>query len=76
MILEKVMRRGYPCCMESDERSSRGMPRWRERQRQLPVGEKIEMIGRFILETRRLEGIKQACKKSATSSSDLSGIAR
>ena len=44
------------------------MPRWRERQVKLPLGEKVELIGRMILETRELEAIKKACKPSATSS--------
>jgi hypothetical protein len=42
-----------------------GMPRWRERQRLLPVAQKVELIGRFILETRQLERVKKACKRSA-----------
>ena len=48
--------------------SQRGMPRWRERQRVLPLAEKVELIDRMILETRELESIKKACKLSATSS--------
>ena len=43
------------------------MPEWRARQRSLPVTEKLELIGRFIKETRELERIKQQCKKSAMS---------
>jgi hypothetical protein len=43
---------------------TRGMPKWRERQRSLPVGQKIELIGRFILETRQLERLKRSCKQS------------
>lgn len=45
----------------------RGMPRWRQRQRSLPVAEKIELIGKFILETRQLERIKKSCKPFAIS---------
>ena len=43
------------------------MPRWRERQRLLSVAEKVELIGKFILETRHLELVKRACKRSAIS---------
>jgi hypothetical protein len=32
----------------------------------LPVGQKIELIGRLIQETRQLEIIKKSCKPSAT----------
>jgi hypothetical protein len=46
---------------------SRGMPLWREKQRTLPVGQKIEMLGRLIQETRQLEIIKKSCKTSAMS---------
>ena len=46
---------------------SRGMPRWRERQRSLPVADKVELIGRFILETRELERVKKSCRPFATS---------
>jgi hypothetical protein len=49
-----------------------GMPRWRQRQRDLPVAEKVELLGRFIQETRRLEGIKKSCKPSVTSSNNCS----
>ena len=45
----------------------RGMPRWRERQRSLPIAEKIELIGKFILETRQLERVKKSCKPFAMS---------
>jgi hypothetical protein len=38
---------------------SRGMPLWREKQRALPVAQKIEMLGRLIQETRQLEIIKK-----------------
>lgn len=43
------------------------MPKWREKQRALSPGEKIELIGRFIQETRQLELVKKACKQSVTS---------
>lgn len=46
---------------------TRGMPKWRERQRSLPTGEKLELIGRFILETRQLERLKRSCKQSVMS---------
>jgi hypothetical protein len=51
---------------------SRGMPNWRASQRNLSVAKKIELIGRFILETRKLEIIKKSCKLSATSSNNSS----
>jgi hypothetical protein len=47
----------------------RGMPRWREAQHHLPIAEKIELIGRFIRETRRFEAVKKSCRKSVKSSS-------
>jgi len=53
--------------------NDRGMPNWRRRMRGLPTGEKIELIGRFILETRELERIKKTCRPSATSSNSSSG---
>jgi hypothetical protein len=46
----------------------RGMPRWRERQRTLPIREKVDLIGRLIQETRHLEAIKKTWKPSVTSS--------
>jgi hypothetical protein len=54
----------------------RGMPRWRGKQRSLPVGEKIELIGRFIRETRQLELFKKSCKLSATCSNNFSVMGR
>ena len=51
---------------------SRGLSQWRDKQRSLPVGEKIELIGRFILETRQLEHVKKSCKLSAPSSNNCS----
>lgn len=48
------------------------MPNWRASQRNLSVAKKIELIGRFILETRKLEIIKKSCKLSATSSNNSS----
>lgn len=53
--------------------NARGMPNWRRRVRELPIGEKIELIGKFIHETRELERIKHACRPSATSSNSSSG---
>jgi hypothetical protein len=50
----------------------RGMPAWREAQRNLPVAMKVELIGRFIMETRNLEIIKKSCKPSATFSNNSS----
>ncbi len=44
------------------------MPRWREKQRNMPIQEKVALIGQLILETRQLESIKKACKPSVTSS--------
>ena len=54
----------------------RGMPRWREKERALPVALKIERIGQFIQETRQLEKLKKSCKPSATSlsSSSVKGL--
>jgi hypothetical protein len=46
------------------------MPRWRAKQRAMPIGEKLDLIGKFILETRRLEQLKKACKPSVTSSNN------
>ncbi len=48
--------------------TERGMPRWREKQRNLPIQEKVARIGQFILETRQLEAVKKAWKPSVTSS--------
>ena len=58
-----------------NEFHDRGMPRWREKHRTLPVALKIERIGQFIQETRQLEKLKKSCKPSATSlsSSSLKG---
>ena len=55
--------------MSEPSHQNRGMPRWLEKQRTLPIGEKVALLGRVILETRELEAIKKACKPSATSSS-------
>jgi hypothetical protein len=55
---------------------SRGMPNWRQRMRSMPIGEKVELIGRFILETRQLEQVKKSCKPSAISWSNSSAKAR
>jgi hypothetical protein len=55
-----------------DNIQNRGMPRWREKQRALPVALKIEKIGQFIQETRQLEKFKKSCKLSATSLSSSS----
>jgi hypothetical protein len=51
---------------------NRGIPRWREKQRALPVALKIERIGQFIQETRQLEKLKKSCKPFATSSNSSS----
>jgi len=51
--------------------NDRGMPRWREKQLALSIGEKIELIGKFIQETRQLEKFKISCKPSATSLNSL-----
>jgi len=55
---------------------ARGLPRWRDKQRSLPVGKKIELIGRFIQETRQLVLVKKSCKLSATSSNNCSAKGR
>jgi len=54
--------------MKPDTLPPRGMPNWRRSQRSLPIGEKIELLGKFIRETRQLEVIKKSCKRSVTSS--------
>jgi hypothetical protein len=51
---------------------SRGMPQWRAAQRAMPIATKMELIGRFIRETRKLESIKKSCTKSVTSWSNSS----
>jgi hypothetical protein len=56
---------------EQPQLPPRGMPRWREKQRCLPLAEKVERIGQMIQETRKLEAIKKACKPSATCSSNF-----
>jgi hypothetical protein len=48
--------------------AERGMPRWREKQRNLPIREKVARIGQLILETRELEFLKKTWKPSVTSS--------
>jgi hypothetical protein len=53
----------------------RGMPRWRQRQRDLPIADKIELLGRFIQQTRQFEAIKKSCKLSATSLNNSSPTA-
>lgn len=50
----------------------RGMARWRAKQRSLPIGEKIELLGKFIQETRQLEVLKKSCKPSAMFSNSSS----
>lgn len=55
---------------EQPQPPPRGMPRWREKQRSLPLAEKVALIGQMIQETRKLEAIKKACKPSATSSNN------
>ncbi len=62
--------------MNPQSDNNRGMPNWRKRMRSLPVGEKVELIGRFILETRQLEQVKKSCKPSATSLNNSSAKAR
>ncbi len=49
------------------------MPKWRDKQRTLPVGEKIDLMGRFIQETRQLELVKKSCKPSVMSWNSSSG---
>lgn len=52
-----------------------GMPRWRDKQRTMAVADKIELLGRFIQETRKLERLKKSCTRSAMSSNNLSAKA-
>jgi len=35
---------------------------WRQKQRNLPIGEKVELLGQTILETLELEKIKRHAK--------------
>jgi hypothetical protein len=35
---------------------------WRQKQRNLPIGEKVELLGQTILETLELEEIKRHAK--------------
>ena len=53
--------------MQTDKTDPYGMPRWRATQRSMPVADKIELIGRYIRETRELESIKKSCRKSVKS---------
>ncbi len=62
--------------MDPQPDNNRGMPNWRRRMRSLPVSEKVELIGRFILETRQLEQVKKSCKLSAMSLNNSSSKAR
>jgi hypothetical protein len=36
--------------------------KWREKQRSLPIGEKVALLGQTILETLELEKIKRHAK--------------
>ncbi|MEI6673878.1 MAG: hypothetical protein WCO57_01740 [Verrucomicrobiota bacterium] len=51
---------------------TRAVPKWRDKQRLLPMSEKVELIGRFIQETRQLELVKKSCKLFAMSWSNSS----
>lgn len=58
--------------MKQDALSPRGMPQWRAKQRDLPVGEKIELLGKTIQETLAMERIKKIWKPSVAHSQNLS----
>ncbi len=53
--------------MNPNDPETHEMPNWRQKQRSLPSGEKIELIGNFIQETRQLALVKKSCKPSAMS---------
>ena len=40
----------------------RDKPRWRESQRNLPIADKVALLGQVILETLELEKIKKHAK--------------
>ena len=40
----------------------RGKTNWRQKQRNLPIGEKVALLGQTILETLELEKIKRHAK--------------
>ena len=58
--------------MKQDVQPARGMPQWRARQRTMPVGEKIELLGKTIQETLAMERIKKIWKPSVAPSQNLS----
>ena len=58
--------------MKQDALPARGMPQWRAKQRNLPVGEKIDLLGKTIQETLAMERIKKIWKPSVASSQNLS----
>jgi hypothetical protein len=43
--------------------SEREKPLWRQRQQNLPVAEKVALLGQAILETLELEKIKRHAKR-------------
>lgn len=50
----------------------RGMPLWRSKQRELSVKQKVELLGRFLRETREIERLKKIWNLSAISSNSFS----
>jgi hypothetical protein len=45
----------------------RDKPRWRLKQRSLPVADKIAALGALIQQTRQLQRLQQSCTPSLTS---------
>lgn len=58
--------------MKQDALPTRGMPQWRAKQRNLPVGEKIDLLGKTIQETLAMERIKKVWKPSVAPSQNSS----
>jgi hypothetical protein len=58
----------FTTAMNQQELPARGMPKWREKQRNLPVEEKIALLGQTIQETLAMERIKKVWKPSVASS--------
>ncbi len=60
------------CIMKHGNLPARGMPQWRAKQRNLPVGEKIDLLGKTIQETLAMERIKKIWKPSVVFSESSS----
>ncbi len=57
----------FTATMKQQELPARGMPKWREKQRNLPGEEKIALLGQTIQETLAMERIKKVGKPSVAS---------